>query len=192
MDVIEELDDPHVPIAQACAALGVSRATLYRQTQPATPPALPEPAPSPRRLSDPERQAVLDVLHGEELVDQPPPEVYATLLSRGVYLASIRTMYRLLARSGESGERRAQRGPMTPACLKPVGMLRPAIALCRCMNIPARCCTGYLGDIGVPPPHGPMDFSGWFEAYIGGSGTPSPALLRGWVDARSTALNGYS
>jgi transglutaminase-like putative cysteine protease len=44
-----------------------------------------------------------------------------------------------------------------------------AIALCRCMNIPARYCTGYLGDIGVPPPHGPMDFSGWFEAYLGGT-----------------------
>ena len=42
-----------------------------------------------------------------------------------------------------------------------------AIALCRCMNIPARYCTGYLGDIGVPPPHGPMDFAGWFEAYLG-------------------------
>ncbi len=43
-----------------------------------------------------------------------------------------------------------------------------AIALCRCMNIPARYCTGYLGDMGVPPPHGPMDFAAWFEAYIGG------------------------
>jgi transglutaminase-like putative cysteine protease len=42
-----------------------------------------------------------------------------------------------------------------------------AIALCRCMNIPARYCTGYLGDIGVPPPHGTMDFAGWFEAYLG-------------------------
>ncbi|MBL8484332.1 MAG: transglutaminase family protein [Rhodocyclaceae bacterium] len=42
-----------------------------------------------------------------------------------------------------------------------------AIALCRCMNIPARYCCGYLGDIGVPPPHGPMDFAGWFEAYLG-------------------------
>jgi hypothetical protein len=111
MDVIEELDDPLVPIAQACAALGISRATLYRQTRPATPPALPVRAPSPRRLSDPERQAVLDVLHSEEFVDQPPPEVYARLLSRGVYLASIRTMYRLLATFGESGERRAQREP---------------------------------------------------------------------------------
>ncbi len=43
-----------------------------------------------------------------------------------------------------------------------------AIALCRCMNIPARYCTGYLGDIGVPPSSAPMDFSGWFEAYLGG------------------------
>jgi transglutaminase-like putative cysteine protease len=43
-----------------------------------------------------------------------------------------------------------------------------AIAFCRCMNIPARYCTGYLGDIGVPPPYGPMDFSGWFEAYLDG------------------------
>jgi transglutaminase-like putative cysteine protease len=43
-----------------------------------------------------------------------------------------------------------------------------AIALCRCMNIPARYCTGYLGDIGMPPPYGVMDFAGWFEAYLGG------------------------
>jgi transglutaminase-like putative cysteine protease len=43
-----------------------------------------------------------------------------------------------------------------------------AIAFCRCMNIPARYCTGYLGDIGIPPPYGPMDFAAWFEAYIGG------------------------
>ena len=43
-----------------------------------------------------------------------------------------------------------------------------AIAFCRCMNIPARYCTGYLGDIGVPPPYGPMDFAGWFEAFLGG------------------------
>ena len=43
-----------------------------------------------------------------------------------------------------------------------------AIAFCRCMNIPARYCTGYLGDIGVPPVDAPMDFAGWFEAYLGG------------------------
>ena len=43
-----------------------------------------------------------------------------------------------------------------------------AIAFCRCMNIPARYCTGYLGDIAIPPPYGAMDFAAWFEAYIGG------------------------
>jgi transglutaminase-like putative cysteine protease len=43
-----------------------------------------------------------------------------------------------------------------------------AIAFCRCMNIPARYCTGYLGDIGVPPSDAPMDFSAWFDVYLGG------------------------
>jgi transglutaminase-like putative cysteine protease len=43
-----------------------------------------------------------------------------------------------------------------------------AITLCRCMNVPARYCTGYLGDIGVPPDPEPMDFSAWFEVYLGG------------------------
>jgi transglutaminase-like putative cysteine protease len=43
-----------------------------------------------------------------------------------------------------------------------------AIALCRCMNIPARYCTGYLGDIGVPADPAPMDFSAWIEVWLGG------------------------
>jgi len=43
-----------------------------------------------------------------------------------------------------------------------------AIALCRCLNIPARYCTGYLADIEVPATDAPMDFAGWFEAYVGG------------------------
>jgi len=43
-----------------------------------------------------------------------------------------------------------------------------AVALCRCMNIPARYCTGYLGDIGVPASDAPMDFSAWFEVFLGG------------------------
>ncbi len=44
-----------------------------------------------------------------------------------------------------------------------------AITLCRCMNIPARYCTGYLGDIGVPIDPNPMDFSAWFDVYLGGA-----------------------
>jgi transglutaminase-like putative cysteine protease len=42
-----------------------------------------------------------------------------------------------------------------------------AVTLCRCMNIPARYCTGYLGDIGIPPIDAAMDFSAWFEVYLG-------------------------
>ncbi len=42
-----------------------------------------------------------------------------------------------------------------------------AIALCRCMNVPARYCTGYLGDMDLPKPLGDMDFSAWFEVWLG-------------------------
>jgi transglutaminase-like putative cysteine protease len=50
-----------------------------------------------------------------------------------------------------------------------------AITLCRCMNIPARYCTGYLGDIGVPPDTAPMDFSAWFEVFLDGRWLTSDA-----------------
>ena len=43
-----------------------------------------------------------------------------------------------------------------------------AITLCRCINVPACFCTGYLGDMGTEPPYGPGDFAAWFEAYLGG------------------------
>ena len=43
-----------------------------------------------------------------------------------------------------------------------------AVTLCRCMNIPARYCTGYISDIGMPPPYGPMDFAAWFEVDLEG------------------------
>jgi len=115
MDVVEDLVDPGLPIAQACSVLGLSRATLYRQTQPAPPASACVRARAPRGLSQAEQDAVVEVLHSPEFVDQPPPEVYARLLSRGIYLASIRTMYRLLAALGESCERRAQRAPVKHA-----------------------------------------------------------------------------
>jgi transglutaminase-like putative cysteine protease len=50
-----------------------------------------------------------------------------------------------------------------------------AITLCRCMNIPARYCSGYLGDIGVPYDPNPMDFSAWFDVYLGGAWHPMDA-----------------
>lgn len=112
MDLIEDIDSPALSIVQACHALGISRATMYRRTTPPHPPSYSVRAANPRKLGANERQAILDVLHSEPFVDQPPPEVYAAMLSQGVYMASIRTMYRLLAELGESRERRAQRAPM--------------------------------------------------------------------------------
>jgi putative transposase len=98
-----------VGTAPACAAVGVSRATLYRHRQVAESPRpkLPRPTP-PRALSAEERQVVLGALHSERFVDQAPAEVYATLLDEDCYLCSIRTMYRLLGDSQEVRERRDQ------------------------------------------------------------------------------------
>lgn len=97
-----------VPVTTACSALGVARATLYRSRRPPAPSLTPSRprAPNPRRLTDGERQRILDTLHLPEFADQPPTEVYATLLGRGDYIGSIRTIYRVLAEAGEVRERR--------------------------------------------------------------------------------------
>lgn len=107
-----ESRDVTIPVDAACDALGVSRASLYRARRPSPPPTVRSPRPpNPRRLDDAERKLVLDTFHLPEFADQPPTEVYAALLGRGIYLASIRTMYRLLAAAGETKERRNQRLP---------------------------------------------------------------------------------
>jgi len=93
------------PLA-ACEAMGVSRATFYREQKPKGPSA-PRPASS-RALSDEERQAVLAICHTEEFVNRPPATIHATLADRGVYLCSTRTMYRILDAAHEVKERRKQ------------------------------------------------------------------------------------
>jgi putative transposase len=98
-----------VGTAAACRALAVPRATWYRHRrgQDAALPPAPRPTP-PRALTAVERGAVLEVLHTERFVDQALAEVYATILDEGVYLCSVRTMYRLLAEADEVRERRNQ------------------------------------------------------------------------------------
>jgi putative transposase len=105
---IEELT-PIVGTRPACRALGAAPATIWRRRTPPPPrPKRPRPAAA-RALSEHERQEVLDVLHSERFVDSSPAQVYATLLDQGRYLASERTMYRLLeAKHGGVGERRDQ------------------------------------------------------------------------------------
>lgn len=108
IDVLEQTP-AFIPVVAACRALGASRATLYRRTAPPRPPT-PRRVRSPaRQLTDLERQRVLDVLDSPAHVDQPPAEVYGALLSAGLYLCSVRTMYRVLAAAGELVARRAQR-----------------------------------------------------------------------------------
>ena len=107
-ETVEELT-PIIGTRPACRALGASVATTYRRRRP------PEPRPSrlrstpARALSEAERERVLELLHCERFVDCAPEQVYATLLDEGTYLASVRTMYRLLeAKHGGVRERRDQ------------------------------------------------------------------------------------
>jgi putative transposase len=99
---------PETGLAPACRALGVSRATAYRHRSPKPAAAARSRCRSPLALSEEERAAVLAELHAERFVDASPAAVYATLLDEGTYLASERTMYRLLAAHEEVRERRDQ------------------------------------------------------------------------------------
>jgi putative transposase len=104
---VEQLT-PLIGTHPACRALGAAPATIYRRRRP------PEPRPDKARalparsLTGSEREAVLAELHSERFVDASPAQVWATLIDEGRYLASERTMYRLLEAAGEGGERRDQ------------------------------------------------------------------------------------
>jgi len=106
---------PMVGIVAACAALGVSRASLYRSKKPAVP-RPPRPRP-PRALDDAERAEILSVLDSERFADKTPAQVYAALLDEGRYLCSIRTMYRVLDAANQVRERRRLR--RHPTYVKP-------------------------------------------------------------------------
>src|SRR4051795_11526876 len=110
MDTVLALPPAAGITAAACTALGLSRASVQRRRARLTrPPAEPAPRPSPpRALTAEERQSVLDRLREPRFADLAPAEVYATLLDEGVYLCSIRTMYRLLDDNNEVRDRRDQ------------------------------------------------------------------------------------
>jgi putative transposase len=107
-DTVEDLT-PIIGTRPACRALGAAPATIYRRRRPPEPrPRRPRPTPA-RALSEREREQVLELLHSERFVDSSPAQVWATLLDEGTYLASERTMYRLLAsHHGGVRERRDQ------------------------------------------------------------------------------------
>jgi putative transposase len=108
MSAIEQVGE-EVCTRVMCDSLGVARATLYRHRQGEGAPREKKPRPRhPRALLPDEREAVLGTLHCDDFADHSPAEVHATLLERGRYLCSERTMYRLLTDSGEVRERRDQ------------------------------------------------------------------------------------
>lgn len=110
---------PIVGARQACAAVGVPQADWYRRHRqtPAPPKPAREPKPQPRALTPEERAEVRDTLNSAEHVDESPTTVWAKLLDEGRYLASPRTMYRILAEHDEVKERRRQ--ATHPAAKKP-------------------------------------------------------------------------
>ncbi|MCA1604580.1 MAG: IS3 family transposase [Acidobacteria bacterium] len=89
-----------------CAALGVGRASYYREQRPSPRDVIERI--HPRALSLSERQDVLGALNSQRFCDQAPGQVYATLLDQGRYLCSERTMYRILAEHQQVRERRDQ------------------------------------------------------------------------------------
>ena len=105
-----------VGTAPACIALGVSRASFYRNLAPVHGPAPARPRPT-RALTDSERETVLAHLYSDRFQNLSPMEVYTTLLDEGHYYCSARTMYRLLAQAGQTRERRDQL--VHPAYAKP-------------------------------------------------------------------------
>lgn len=95
-----------IPITGLCRNLGVSRATLYRQSSQTGKPVV---RGYTNGLSTSEQTAVMSILNSDRFVDLTPYETYYTLLDEGEYHCSIRTMYRLLANSEQNQPRRAQR-----------------------------------------------------------------------------------
>lgn len=145
MSILLESRPPDVSVRAGCAALALSRASYYRyssnqtavdvvandtasddvpasgepamvaETTSVVAAAVPGRAVPDNALSAAEQEQVLTVLNSGRFADQPPAEVYATLLSEGKYYCSVSTMYRLLRKARQTGGRRPQRQPQSHA-----------------------------------------------------------------------------
>jgi len=106
---IAQEESVRVGVVEACRALGLSRATYYRKLAEEPLSGRKRERRSARRLSVREEQQILTYLTSERFMDLSVPEVHATLLDEGVYICSVRTMYRVLAKHRAVRERRDQK-----------------------------------------------------------------------------------
>ena len=98
-----------VGVEKACEVFGLARSNYYRWRKSPQGASDETVRPTPSwSLSREEQQKVLETLHTDRFIDQSPREVYATLLDEGLYLCSVRSMYRILNQHGEVRERRDQ------------------------------------------------------------------------------------
>lgn len=108
MKAVDELAD-QIGISAACCELGVPRSSWYRARREDAPLECTSRLRPDRALSQEEEDTVLDLLNSEQFFDLAPREVYATLLDKGIYHCSWRTMYRILDKNSQVKERRDQR-----------------------------------------------------------------------------------
>ena len=111
MDIAEINQKYSTTKSALCDAMGMPRATFYRQkSNTITADEHSQSKNKPNNiLSQIEQKQVLDLLHGERFADKTPYQAFYTLLDEGLYICSIRTMYRLLCEKGETQDRRNQR-----------------------------------------------------------------------------------
>ncbi|MFA7481989.1 MAG: hypothetical protein WC314_15880 [Vulcanimicrobiota bacterium] len=96
-------------VSQACEVLSIPRSTYYHSIASPREHNPKEKSLPPNALSPEERQEVLDHLHSDRFIDKTPVQAYHTLLDEGIYIGSVRTIYRILEANNEVRERRAQR-----------------------------------------------------------------------------------
>ena len=146
MNVVINERPAHIPLQAACRALGLNRASVYarRRGAKSEPVRSRQDAPQPRALSVQEREHIVTTLSSAEFCNQPPVEIYQTLLERGEHLCSVSTLHRLLRQRGENGERRNQRTAQHHAILRLVAAAPNQVWTWDCSKLPTRARGAYL------------------------------------------------
>lgn len=115
--MVIETRGTHLSLRSVCHILAINRSTIYARLNPRANgrKKVKQLAAQPRALSLDEKKAVIETLNMDEYVNQPPAQIYQSLLEDSIYLCSISTMHRLLKEKSLNGERRAQRPPQSHA-----------------------------------------------------------------------------